>query len=100
MGGGADIINALTNGASAVTGVELDPFTVELISEYYREWTGGIFDRPDVSLVQSEGRHFMRSGDAQYDLVQLTGVDTLAALSSGAYILAENYLYTAEAFEE
>jgi spermidine synthase len=100
VGGGADIINALANDASHVTGIELDPFTVELISEQFRDWTGGIFDRPDVSLVQSEGRHFMRSGEQRYDLVQLTGVDTLAALSSGAYILAENYLYTREAVGE
>ena len=30
----------------------------------------------------------------------MTGVDTLAAQSTGAYVLAESYLYTVEAFED
>ncbi len=100
VGGGADVVSALANGARHVTGVELDPYTVELLREQARDWSGGLFERPDVSLVVSEGRHFLRSSDARYDLIQMTGVDTLAALSSGAYVLAENYLYTAEAFGE
>jgi hypothetical protein len=51
-----------------------------------------------VEIHASEGRHFVRSTDRRYDLIQLTGVDTLAALSSGAYVLAENYLYTTGAY--
>jgi len=39
-----------------------------------------------------EGRHFVRSTNQRFDLIQLTGVGTLAALSSGVYVLAENYL--------
>ena len=35
--------------------------------------------------------------ESLYDLVQMTGIDTWTALSSGAYVLAENYLYTREA---
>ena len=100
VGGGADIVNALVNGARSVRGIELDPFTVELIRERHGGFTGGLFDRDDATLVVSEGRHFLRSTEDRFDLIQLTGVDTLAALSSGAYILAENYLYTAEAFGE
>jgi spermidine synthase len=53
-----------------------------------------------VRLVAGEGRHFVRTTQDQYDLIQLTGVDTLSAMNSGAYVLAENYLYTVEAFHD
>jgi hypothetical protein len=98
VGGGADVLNAVLHEAHSVTGVELDPFTAELVSERYRDYTGGLFDRPEVTLHVSEGRHFLRRTDQRFDLIQMSGVDTLAALASGAYILAENYLYTVEAF--
>jgi hypothetical protein len=42
----------------------------------------------------------VRHSGAIYDLIQMTGVDTLAALSTGAYVLAENYLYTVDAVSE
>ncbi len=98
VGGGVDIVTALENGASRVTGVELDPWTIELIRETYRDFTGGIHDRPEVRLRASEGRHYARSTDERFDLIQLTGVDTWAALSSVSYVAAEAYLYTVEAY--
>ena len=70
-------MNALTHGAARVVGVELDPLTVDLIAEREREFTGGIYDRPDVTLHASEGRHFVRSTRDRFDLLQMTGVDTL-----------------------
>jgi hypothetical protein len=100
VGGGADILNALVNGASRVKGVELDPVTVDLITDAYAEWTGGLFTQRRVEVVAQEGRHFARSSDERFDVLQMTGVDTLSALSSGANILAENYLYTVEAFHD
>jgi hypothetical protein len=60
----------------------------------------GFFRQPAVRLAAGDGRHFVRTTDDRFDLVQITAVDTLAAEFSGAYVLAENYLYTAEAFEE
>jgi hypothetical protein len=100
VGGGADVIAALVNGAKRVVGVELDPLTAELLTRDHSEFTRGLYLRPDVELVVSEGRHFLRSNDERFDLLQLTGVDTLAALSSGSYIFAENYLYTVEAYAD
>ncbi|MBI4514769.1 MAG: hypothetical protein HY699_03010 [Deltaproteobacteria bacterium] len=100
VGGGADVINGLLNGAAKITGAELDPLTVDLITRQYRDFTGGIYDQPNVKIHASEGRHFVRSTDQRFDMIQITGVDTLAALSSGAYVLAENYLYTVDAYRD
>jgi hypothetical protein len=100
VGGGLDVIVGLENGAKHVTGVELNPVAVDLLTHRYRDYTGGLYDRPDIEIHSSEGRHFVRMTDERFDLIQITGVDTLAAMSTGAYILSENYLYTVDAYRE
>ena len=97
VGGGTDIVNAIKNRARHVTGVELDYHTVELVRTTYAEFTGRMYERPDVTMIVGEGRSTVRHSDTKYDLIQMSGVDTLAALSTGAYVLAENYLYTVDA---
>jgi len=99
LGGGFDVLNALTHDASQVVGVELDPVTVELVRDY-ASFNGRILSDERVSVVAAEGRSFLRHSTDRYDIIQLTGVDTLSALSTGAYMLAESYLYTVDAFEE
>ncbi len=100
VGGGRDVITAIQLGASHVTGVELDPVTVEFVRGDPYGLSGGFFRRPDVELIAGEGRHFIKKTDKTFDIIQITAVDTLAAQSSGAYVLAENYLYTVEAMKE
>lgn len=98
VGGGRDLITARRYGASHVTGVELDPVTVSLIRDDLSRLHAGAFAPPAVELHAGEGRHFIARSTERYDVIQITGVDTLAAQASGAYVLAENYLYTEEAF--
>ena len=100
VGGGIDMMNAIKQGARHVTGAELQPETVYLLKERLRDFTGGFYDRPDVRLVASEGRHFIKKSDERYDLIQITAVDTFAAQATGAYVLAESYLYTTEAIQD
>jgi len=100
VGGGIDVQNALRHGATRVTGVDLQPITIELHREILGGWTGRLAERPGVELVAAEGRHHVRSTSERYDLVQITAVDTFSAQTSGAYVLAESYLYTVEAFED
>jgi len=100
VGGGIDILNALHQGAREVTGVELQPITVRLHNTLLAEWTGGWLQRPEVKLVAAEGRHYVRASNELFDLIQITAVDTFSAQSTGAYVLAESYLYTVEAFRD
>jgi len=100
VGGGIDVLNALYHGAEQVTGVDLQPITIELHRGRLARFTGGWMQRPEVELVAAEGRHFVRSHDDVYDIVQITAVDTFAAQNTGAYVLAESYLYTVEAFDD
>ncbi|MCA9626262.1 MAG: hypothetical protein KC766_01290 [Myxococcales bacterium] len=100
VGGGVDVMLALAHGASHVTGAEINPAILGLLKSRYLDFTGHLAERPDVDLVNSEGRTFVRATHERYDVIQLAGVDTFTALASGAYSLAEAYVYTAQAFDD
>ena len=100
LGGGFDILAGIHGGARRMVAVELDPITVDVLRDHSRDFSGALLERPEISTVVAEGRSFLRNQGNPYDLIQLTGVDTLAALSSGAYVLAESYLYTVEAMRD
>jgi spermidine synthase len=98
-GGGIDVICALRRGVREVTAVEINEITMK-VSLAMARFNGGIFRRPGVEPVVAEGRAFVAAaGERRWDLIQLSGVDTLAASQAGAFTLAESYLYTREAFE-
>jgi hypothetical protein len=98
-GGGKDVVIARAYGAGAIDAVELNPATVDLVANGfldYTEWPAW----EGVDLIVGEGRHFVRTGDKTYDAIVMSGVDTFTALSSGAYVLSENYLYTVESIQD
>jgi hypothetical protein len=97
-GGGNEIYVAHQMGASHVTGVELNPVMLDLSLNRYAEFVGHIYQHPKATAVVGEGRSTLRRSMELYDIIQMSGVDTWSGLSSGAYVLSENYLYTVEAF--
>jgi hypothetical protein len=99
-GGGVDVLAALKYGARRVEGAELNPAVVAINKDYYADFNGGLFQRPDVVLHAAEGRSYVRGSSRRYDLIQLSLVDTFTAAASGAHALSENYLYTVEAFRD
>jgi hypothetical protein len=100
-GGGIDVLTALSFGDRPVTGVEINPIIVnEVMRGAFRDFTGGLYLRPDVSIEVDEGRSFIRRSAQQYDIIQATLVDTWAATAAGAFALTENNLYTVEAFKD
>jgi hypothetical protein len=99
-GGGVDALTAVVNGTHEVDAVEINPLIVELMQGPYAARSGQLFTRPGVTLHLGEGRSFVRSAAKSWDIIQLSLIDTWAALSSGAYSLSENYLYTVEAFQD
>jgi spermidine synthase len=96
-GGGPDVWIALHNGAQSVRAVELNPQMLALGREVFSDFVHGLYARPEVHPVISEGRHFLARTEERFDILQMSGVDTYAALASGAYTMSENYLYTVEA---
>src|SRR5436190_4092885 len=100
-GGGRDLLSALVFGASHVDGVEINPIIArDVMLDRFRDYSGGVYANPRVSIHVDDGRNFVRRSSATYDVIQASLVDTWAATAAGAYTLTENSLYTKEAFGE
>jgi spermidine synthase len=97
VGGGNDIWANKLAGASKIRGIELNYGVLDVHRTVGKEFSKGILEDPNIELVNDEGRSALMRDDGSYDIVQMTGIDTWTALTSGAYVLAENYLYTVEA---
>jgi spermidine synthase len=99
-GGGKDILYALAGGSSKISAVELNPTIVGVVKDY-GERAGNIYNNlSNVDVYVDEGRSFVSRSNGKFDVVTLTLVDSWAAISAGGYALADNYLYTKEAFAE
>ena len=59
-----------------------------------------LYERPEVHFHVTDGRSFVRNASQQYDVVQMTLVDTWASTAAGAFALSENSLYTDGSFQE
>jgi hypothetical protein len=97
-GGGRDVLTAIKAGATHVDAVELNPFTIDAVSKTFGAYSGDPYHRLNVRAIASEGRAFLTRSYGQYDVLQISLIDTWAATSAGAYALSENGLYTLEAF--
>ncbi len=97
-GGGADVMFALAAGSRKVTAVELNPLMLKFV-RHYGARAGNLYNRPDVEVIQSEGRNFISRTDRKFDVILLGFVDSWASVASGGLSLSENYLYTTQAFQ-
>lgn len=100
VGGGLDILLGRLYSAETITAIELNPSIVELLTGPYANYTGRLAEHPGTELIVAEGRSFLTRTDRTYDIIQGIGLDNLAALSGGAYVLAESYIYTVESLEQ
>jgi hypothetical protein len=99
VGGGNDVWAAKAMGASAVRGVELNAPILDIHRHVLPTWSKDLLEDRTIELLHGEGRSALMRDRDRYDVVQMSGIDTWTALTSGAYMLAENYLYTTEAIE-
>ena len=95
VGGGRDLLSAAYFGFRDVTGVELNPILVGLLTNRLRDYNR-LARLPNVKLYVDEGRSWFARSDQHFDLIQMSMVDTWAATGAGAFSLSENALYTVE----
>lgn len=98
-GGGAGVLLALRHAARQVDAVELDPNVVELLRGEFRDFAGGLYDRPEVRIHRAEARAFVQAAQGTWDVIDMSLVDSFAGSAVGLGAVGENYLYTREAFE-
>jgi len=98
VGGGRDILTSLAFGQRHVTGVEINPDILRLLTRRFGLYSGSLQNNPDVTLVHDEARSYVARSLESYGIIQASLIDTWAATSAGAYVLTENGLYTKEAW--
>ncbi len=118
-GGGMDVFQALEKGAAEIHAVEVNPHINRMMVEgdpsgyistdstvvdsagriiTLPEYSGYIYHDPRVKVVSEDARTYVRRHRGKFDLIYSLSSNTWAALGSGSFALAENYLFTAEAF--
>ena len=99
IGGGRDILSAAVFGFRDITGVEINPIFVELLTKqaWFADFTN-LTQLQGVKFVVDEGRSWFARTNEKFDIVQMSLIDTWAATGAGAFSLSENGLYTVEAW--
>lgn len=99
VGGGRDILSALVFEQESVTGVEINSNIIEAVNQRFGDFTGHLDRDPRVTFVHDEARSYIARQREAFDIIQVSLIDTWAATAAGAFVLTENALYTAEAWE-
>lgn len=95
-GGGVDVLYGLLTGWRQIDGIEVNADAVRMVRDR-PDYAGGLYDLRNVDIRVGDGRALLAAGDRRYDLIALPLVYAEAADLVG-YQLAENYLFTREAF--
>jgi len=99
-GGGRDILSALVFQQHSITGVEINENIIEILTKDFGGFSGHLDQYPNVRIVNDEARSYIARSSEQYDIIQVSLIDTFAATAAGAYVLTENSLYTLEAWNQ
>lgn len=99
VGGGRDLLSAWVFGLRDVTGVEINPIFIKLLTEEpgFHEYAG-LSRLKGMRLFVDEARSWFARTDETFDIIQMSLIDTWAATGAGAFTLSENSLYTLEAW--
>ncbi len=98
VGGGRDVLTAISAGNTRITGIEINKALIHVLQGPYREFAR-IADHPGVTLIHDEARSFLTRSPARYDVLQMSLIDTWAATGAGAFTLSENGLYTRDGWQ-
>ncbi|NQU07549.1 MAG: hypothetical protein HQ583_03225 [Candidatus Abyssubacteria bacterium] len=97
MGGGIDVWAAKIWNARFVKAIELNKAILDIHRDVLPNYSRVLLDDPNIQMVVAEGRGALMRETDEYDIIQMSGIDTWTALTSGSYVLAEDYLYTRDA---
>ncbi len=100
-GTGLDVLLALAAGAEQVTAVEDNPLILQTMRQEMADYTSRLYEHPRLTLINQSGRVYVRQPEiGTYTLVVIALTDTHRPVTSGAYSLTENYLYSVEAMND
>lgn len=99
-GAGLDVMVAVHNDAAHVVAVDSNPLVIELVRDRYSEFAGDLYALDEVMVVAENGRSYVHRTNQEFDIIQVSLDDSFKPVTSGAYSLSEDYLYTTEAFAD
>jgi len=100
-GGGQDVLQALQEGATEIHAVEVVPHINQLMTDgMAADFSGHIYDDPRVIVATEDARTYVRNFKNKFDVIYSLSSNSFAALSSGSFAMAENYLFTSGAFKD
>lgn len=67
---------------------------------FFVNYWGNLYEKPNINISDESIRNFSTKTNHKFDLIVLSLSDSYHPISSGAYSLNENYIYTVESFEE
>ncbi len=97
-GGGRDIVSSLVFKQKNITGIEVNKSIVQVNQNQLKHFSGDLNSRKNIQIINDEARNYFERIDKRYDLIQISLIDTWAAVAAGGLALAENSLYTKEAW--
>lgn len=95
-GSGSDVAIALAKGAKHVDAVDIDPRILQIGAELHPDHP---YSDPRVSVHVNDGRAFLHSTSARYDLILFALPDSLALVNGASQIRLESFLFTEQALE-
>jgi spermine/spermidine synthase len=93
-GTGNDVAVALSQGASHVDAVEIDPRLERIGRDLHPDRP---YRSPRVSAFVDDGRAFLEQADDRYDLILFALPDSLTVVTGQSSLRLESYLFTVEA---
>ena len=93
IGGGRDLLTASIFGFRDITGVEYNPILVRLFVHDYPDF-GGAGKIPGLRLAVDDARSWFARSRENFDLIQMSMIDSWATTTAGAFTFSENALYT------
>jgi hypothetical protein len=96
-GGGFDVALALQGGATDVTAVEINRAMIRF-TRALSAFSGLIYDRSEVRVVQADARRFLRDSAERYDLIELSLLQNDPSVGWSS-VPRQNWVFTVEAME-
>jgi hypothetical protein len=93
IGGGRDLLTASIFGFRDITGIDYNPIFVRLFAHDYADFSG-VRKIPGLRLAVDDARSWFARSHEQFDLIQMSMIDSWAGTTAGAFTISANPLYT------
>jgi hypothetical protein len=93
VGGGRDLLTASVFGFRDITGLDYNPIFVRLFAHEYGDFSGA-GKIPGLRLIVDDARSWFARSHEQFDLIQMSMIDSWAGTTAGAFTISANPLYT------